>query len=259
MAMSLPFFLVAGLTQRQRATVALGPYLKKHSWRIIGLGLSGYYVASLLDFWALIHLPAGLARLILFTYPTLVLLLSALFLQRPISRMEMGALALSYAGVLLAFSDQLTGDWTDGYAWGILLSFGSALAYAVYLIGSGEYLPKLGTRTYTSLTMSIACIAILIHHAIVNRTGLFHYPTPVYWLTAGMALLATVIPSFMVAEGIRRLGASQSSIISSFGPISTILLAYLFLGERLGFWQWIGALLVIGGVWVISQQQRKRR
>ena len=128
------------------------------------------------------------------------------------------------------------------------LSFGSALSYALYLIGSGEYLPRLGTLRYTATTMTVACIAILLHHGIVHHWALFDFPAPVYYLCFGMAIIATVVPAFLVAEGIRRMGAGPTSMVSSIGPISTIMLAALILEEQFGAWQWAGAALVIGGV-----------
>ncbi|MCB0637166.1 MAG: DMT family transporter [Lewinella sp.] len=252
MAFSLPFFLVAAYWSKRKdgaERIRLGRRL----WSVlIGLGLTGYYLASLLDFWGLQYLPAGLARLILFVYPTLVLLLSAWWLRRPITRLEAGAVLLTYVGIVLAFATAVDVEWSPSFWWGVVLSFGSALAYAVYLIGSGQYLPKLGTLRFTSFVMTVACVAILLHHGLQYRWALFHFPGPVYRLSLGMALFATVIPSFMVGEGIRRIGAGQSAIISSFGPISTILLAYVFLDEVFGMLQWLGALLVIGGVLIIS-------
>lgn len=256
MLFALPFYLLALWWSRRRRGGAPEP-LSRRGWGIlILLGLSGYYLASLLDFWGLQYLPAGLARLILFVYPTLVLLLSGLLLGRRVSRQELAAVGLSYVGVVLAFSTSVELRGISGVGWGVLLAFGSALSYALYLIGSGEYLPRLGTLRFTAISMTVACTAILIHHGLYYRWELFHFPAPVYRLALGMALLATVLPSFLVGEGIRRIGAGESAIISSFGPISTILLAYLFLKEAFGPWQWAGASLVIGGVMFISLRRR---
>lgn len=258
MVFSLPFFLLAA-TYSQKQRQASDFQLNKRQWgQIIVLGLLGYYIASLFDFWSLQYLTASLGRLILFTYPTLVLLLSALFLKRRIGWGEAAAVLLSYLGIALAFSQSV--ELAQGaFFWrGVALSFGCALAFAIYLMGSGEFLPKMGTLRYNSLTMSIACFAIIIHHGIQHHWALFHFPTPVYWYCFGMAMLATVLPSFMVAEGIRRLGAGPASIISSVGPISTIMLASVFLGESFGLWQWLGAVLVISGVLLLSWWKGKK-
>lgn len=258
MAFSLPFFLIAAAySQRQRKSSDF--QLNQKQWaQIIVLGIMGYYIASLFDFWSLQYLTASLGRLILFTYPTLVLLLSAIFLRRRISWGEAAAVLLSYLGIALAFSQSVELAQGDFFWRGVALSFGSALAFAIYLMGSGEFLPKMGTLRYNSLTMSIACFAIIIHHGIQHHWALFDFPTPVYWYCFGMAMLATVLPSFMVAEGIRRLGAGPASIISSVGPISTIMLASVFLGESFGGWQWLGAVLVISGVLLLSWWKRKK-
>ncbi len=258
MAFSLPFFLLAAWYSNRKKS-ANDLQLTPRRWgHLIILGVMGYYVASLCDFWSLQYLTASLARLILFTYPTLVLLISAIFLGRKISWVEVGAVLLSYIGIALAFSQSLEISENDQFWRGVSLSFGSALAFAIYLIGSGEYLPKMGTLRYNSLTMSIACLAILIHHGIQYQWALFDFPAPVYWYCLGMAFAATVFPSFMVAEGIRRLGAGPASIISSIGPISTIMLAAVFLGETFGTWQWVGAVLVIGGVFLLSWWKRRQ-
>ncbi|MEL6970279.1 MAG: DMT family transporter [Bacteroidota bacterium] len=258
MAFSLPFFLLAawysGRTKEERQ-LELTP---KRWGHLVLLGVMGYYVASLFDFWSLQYLTASLARLILFTYPTLVLLISAALLGRRISWVEVGAVLISYIGIALAFSQSLEMSESEHFWRGVALSFGSALAFAIYLIGSGEYLPKMGTLRYNSLTMSIACLAILIHHGIQHQWALFDFPAPVYWYCLGMAFAATVFPSFMVAEGIRRLGAGPASIISSIGPISTIMLAAIFLGETFGAWQWVGAVFVIGGVFLLSWWKRRQ-
>jgi len=257
MAFSLPFFLLAAwysTRDKKRPAFEMTP---RHIVQLVLLGMMGYYLASLFDFWSLQYLTASMGRLVLFSYPTLVLILSALFFGKRISWVEVGAVLLSYVGIALAFWHSIELEQGEGFGIGILLSFGSALAFAIYLIGSGEYLPKLGTLRYNSLTMSIACIAILIHHGIQHHWALFDFAPQVYWYCLGMAFCATVFPSFMVAEGIRRLGAGPSAIISSIGPISTIVLASIFLGETFGGWQWLGAVLVIGGVFLLSWWKRR--
>ncbi|HMQ47695.1 MAG TPA: DMT family transporter [Saprospiraceae bacterium] len=259
MAFSLPFFLaVASYSRWQKQAADTFRPKRRHWLELIVLGLLGYYVASLCDFMSLQYLSASLGRLILFIYPTLVLLLTAVFLKRKVSRVEAAAVIISYIGIILAFSQSVEIRQVPDFWMGVLFSFTSALTFALYLIGSGEYLPRMGTLRYNSLTMSIACAAILLHHGIQYRWALFHFPMPVYGYALGMALVATVLPSFMVAEGIRRLGAGTAAIISSVGPISTILLASLILGETFGGWQWLGAVLVIGGVLLLSWWKQRR-
>lgn len=259
MAFALPFYLAAGWYNHRQNSTTDAALLPRQWAHIVVLGLLGYYAASLLDFWSLHYLTASLGRLILFTYPTMVLALSAIFLRRRVQWGEAGAVLLSYLGLALAFSQSVELAAGPSFWWGVLLSLGSALTYAIYLIGSGEYLPRLGILRYTSLTMGIACGAILIHHGIQHQWALFHFARPVYGYALGMALIATVLPSFLVAEGIRRLGAGPASIISSIAPISTIVMASFFLGEAFGPWQWVGAVLVMAGVALLSWWKRRGR
>lgn len=250
MAFSLPLFLLAAWWSGRTAGAVK---LSRRDWANIAFfGLCGYYLASLLDFWGLNYLSAGMERLILFVYPTLVLLLSAWWLRKPITRTQLGAVALTYAGIAVAFAEVARLDGSDEFWLGALLVFGSAFTYAVYLMGSGQLLPRLGTLRFNSYAMTAACLGVLTHHGIALQWRLWHFPMMVYVYAVLMALIATVLPSFMISDGIRRIGASNAAIIGSVGPISTILMAYVFLGESFGVGQWVGTVLVIGGVLVIS-------
>lgn len=263
MAFSLPIFLsIAWWSNRDTQNKDYKMQSKDWFYTLL-LGAMGYYLASLLDFLGLQYVTAGMERLILFTYPTLVVLISVLFLKKKILKIHYIALTLTYIGIGMAFFEYLQSDAhsifdvNNQFMFGAILIFGAALAYAVYLVGSGNLLPRLGTVRYNSLSMSAAGMAVLIHHAITNQLALFNFVPEVYYYGMAMALVSTVIPSFLIAEGIRIIGATNASIIGSVGPISTIILAYIFLGERLGWWQWGGTLLVIVGVLLISLQKGK--
>jgi len=256
MLFSFPFFLGLALwSSRNQSTDAYQLTLKDYR-NIFILGLLGYYVASLFDFLGLQYIDASLERIILYLYPTLVLIMSAIFFKKKIKPIHVLALLLTYIGVGFAFLDNLGMEEQKDLIKGGILVFTAAISYAIYLVGSGEILPKVGTVRYNSISMTVACLAVFLHNGIVNRIDIFNFPTPVYWLSIAMALAATVIPTFMIAEGIRVIGSSNASIIGSIGPISTIMLAYIFLGERLGPWQWIGTLFVIAGVLLITFQKR---
>lgn len=258
MLFSLPFFLlVAALSGRHKKKQGLS--LRPRDWRhILMLGVLGYYLASLLDFLGLQYITASLERLILFVYPTLVLLIGAVVYREPVSRRQLGALILTYLGITIAFSEGLSMNGGPNFILGAGMIFFGALAYAAYIVGSGRMLPRIGTLRFTSLAMTASAAAILIHHGIAYQWALFGFPPPVYGLAVLMALIATVIPSFMISEGIRNIGSGNASIIGSIGPISTIVLAYIFLGERLGWLQWAGTVLVIAGVLVITMQKRSK-
>jgi drug/metabolite transporter (DMT)-like permease len=220
--------------------------------------LIGFYLASFLDFLGLRYLSAGMERIILFLYPTLVLVLSALFLGKRIGRVQIGAVLLSYLGIAIAFlgADTEAADLAEFYRGAVLIFLG-ALAFAIYLMGTGELVPRLGTFRFTAYAMLAATAGVLIQEAIVNGFQLLDFHPMVYVYGAIMGILATVLPSFMITEGIRRVGSGNAAIISSVGPFSTIFLEYLLLGEYFGGWQWIGAILVVGGVLLISLTKRQ--
>ncbi|MEM9819657.1 MAG: DMT family transporter, partial [Bacteroidota bacterium] len=176
---------------------------------------------------------------------------SAVFFKKKVLSRQLMALFITYVGISIAFWDSLGDDSQVDVIRGGFLIFGAALSFAIYVVGSGELLKSVGTRIYNSLAMSSAAIAILLHHLVTNAWALSGFHPMVYCYALLIALIATVIPSFLVAEGIRLIGANNSGLIGSIGPISTIVLAYIFLGERLSLLQWLGTLLVIGGVLMI--------
>jgi drug/metabolite transporter (DMT)-like permease len=232
--------------------------LSRKEWGLVALyGILGYYLASLLDFLGLQYVTAGLERLILFVYPTLVLILSALFLGEKIKPVQYWAVLITYGGIALAFFESLRLGGEPNFVLGSILIFLCAVSFALYLIGSGQLLPYLGTWRYTSLAMTAASAAVLIHHGLFYRWDLFGFSWPVYRLAILMAVFATVLPSFLISEGIRIIGASNAAIIGSVGPISTIILAYIFLEERLSILQCVGTFIVIAGVLMITLRKRQ--
>lgn len=250
MAFSLPFFLVLALVKRSPPGAAR---LSRRDWlAVAGIGLLGYYLASFLDFLGLEYISAGLERLILFLYPTLVVAFSALFFGRPFGKKEIAALALGYAGIALAFQPHAVES--PEILLGAGLVFGSAVAYALYLIGSGACIAKLGATRFTAHGMTVACLACLLQYALTHPTAaLLTQPRPVYALSLAMAIFATVLPSLLMSLGIRRIGASRSAQISSVGPVATLLLAYWFLGEQLSPQQMLGSALVLLGVLAVGR------
>ncbi len=258
MLFSLPFFLVIAWNARQKAIAAQDPPLTRKDWlQIIGLGLLGYYLASLFDFLGLEYISAGLERLVLFTYPTLVVIISFLFMGKRITKLQVLALVLTYAGIAVAFMDHLLNDPASNFLMGGILVFISALVFALYLIGGSNIIPRFGTQRFTALALTAAGVAILLQHGITHQWRLFHYPTEVYGLALLMAIFSTVLPSFMVSEGLRVIGPSNTAIISSFSPIAIIVLARIFLGEHFGWLQWLGTAFVIGGVLLTTLKKKK--
>ena len=252
MGLSLPFFVVMGLVADARAVHRMDG--RDWLW-MFALGFSGYYLSSYLDFLGLRYITASLERLILFLYPTLVIVLSALFLAKPIGRRTLAALALCYCGIGLAVGHDLhvAGDARD-VAIGGALVFASALSYALYLMGNGQVVGRLGAMRVTAFATSIACVLCIGQFFVLRPVSALDLPWQVYALGAAMALLSTVAPVWLVSEAIRRLGAGPVSLMGTLGPVVTIFLGWLLLDEALGIFQLGGAALVIAGVLVMARR-----
>lgn len=251
MLFSLPFFLLVAIGRQPAATHAR---LTGRQWLVVtGLGLIGYYVASYLDFLGLQHISAGLERVILFSYPTFVVLFSALWLKRPLTRRTGWALLLSYGGLLLVFAEQVTFS-TPGLWLGSALVLASAVVFAVFTMGSGVMTPRIGSTRFTAYTMTVASIATLLHF-IAQKGWLWpELPLEVFALVALMAVFSTVLPSFMMNAGILRIGAGAASVVSTIGPILTLVLAYSVLGEAITAAQVAGTGLVLAGVYLMGKK-----
>lgn len=225
---------------------------------VLLLGLLGYYLASYFDFLGLQHVTAALERLLLFVHPTFVVLLAAVLFKRRITRRDVAAVGLSYLGIALVFgNDALTqpGNVVLGSAWVLL----SALFYAGYLLGSGRLVGRVGSMRFAAYAGLVSCAAVVVHYLAVtpDARALFAQAAPVYGLALLMAAVSTVLPIVLTSEGIRRIGASHASIISSIGPIATIFLGFAFLDEAITAIQLAGAALVMAGVLAISLQKAK--
>jgi drug/metabolite transporter (DMT)-like permease len=250
MAFSLPFFLIMGLWSGIRSADAA--LERRDWWVVLGLGLLGYYLASFLDFLGLQYISAGLERLVLFLYPTLVILLSALFFRRRIRPVEIAALILSYAGIVLVVSDPVAGGANRDLALGVALVFGSTLAYALYLVGSGQAIVRFGPARFTAWAMGFACLACMAQFALSHPPAALVLPWEVYGLSLAMAVFSTVLPALWMAQGIRRIGASRASLVGGIGPVATLFLAYRFLGETVSAVQIAGSLLVVLGIVLVG-------
>lgn len=259
MLFSLPIFLIIAVIHSYKNPMEekVG---NKIIFQIIILGIVGYYMASFFDFQGLKYISASLERLILFVYPTIVVILSAIFLKKKITRQQVFAILLTYFGMVVIFSNflmDISKNTNEAIFQGGILIFLSALTYAIYLIGSGQILPKIGTVRFTTYAMLVSCICVIIHYLVTqkNYEVVFDLPFQVYALSLAMAIFATVIPSYLISESIRRIGASKVSLLGSLGPVSTIGLSMIFLGESLTINQFIGAFFVIGGVILISKKK----
>ncbi|MDA8329384.1 MAG: DMT family transporter [Betaproteobacteria bacterium] len=252
MAFSLPAFI--GFAFFSHNKPAQQPLNRHDLLLICGLGLVGYYLSSLLDFMGLHYLSAGLERLILFLYPTLTVLLSAVLLKHAITRKHVMALLLSYSGIALALLQETSHGGPDLWL-GAGLVFASTLSYSVYLTGAGHAIARIGSVRFTALSMMVASAATLLQFGLTHPFSKLILPMHVYALAMGMALFSTVLPVFALSAAIRLIQPGRAALIGSIGPISTIFMAYFILNEAITVAQLAGSALVLAGVWLIGRDR----
>ncbi|MEO8058845.1 MAG: DMT family transporter [Burkholderiales bacterium] len=228
------------------------PLTNRDKLAVLGLGFTGYYLASFLDFAGLAYISAGLERLILYLNPTLVLLMGLLLFKRRVTQRQLIALAVSYCGVLLVFGVEVT--LAGGHvALGAALVFGSALSYAVYLVYSGEEVKRLGALRLTGLATTVACVLCIAQFVLLRPMSALNVAPEVIWLSVLNATVCTFAPVLMVMMAIERIGAAVAAQTGMIGPISTILMGVLILGEPFTVWAAAGTLLVLAGIWLLAK------
>jgi drug/metabolite transporter (DMT)-like permease len=250
MLYSLPLFLLMGLAATRRA----GAPISAADWRALALlGVLGYYMASYLDFLGLQYISASLERVILFTYPTMVILLTAWRERISPTRSTWVALLLCYAGVALVVTHDLRSGGR-GIVIGSALVFASAVSYAFYLLRAGPLLVRLGPARVAAWGTTIACLLALTQFVLLRPIStLIAQPWQVQVLGLAMAVFSTVLPVWFVTVAMRQLGVGPTAMIGSLGPVITLVLAWLLLGESLGALQILGAALVVYGVRIVAK------
>ena len=250
MIIALPFYLgtIVWLGRREQNV-----RLTMREWLAIsGLGILSYYISSMLDFMGLQYVTAGVERLILYTYPTMVLVFSALLFKQKVTRTQIFALVITYTGVILAFvAEKGLGVQRDLIKGGLLI-FTCAITYSVYVVYTGQYARKVGSAKFTSYAVIAATVPAIIQSWWCEGLDLFHFSGEVYWLGIWLGVVATVVPTFLIVEGIRVIGANNSGIVGFVGPVSTIVLANIFLGEAITPLQLVGTVVVLGGVFLLT-------
>jgi drug/metabolite transporter (DMT)-like permease len=248
MLFALPMFLALAVWSGRGK-----PALTRRDVRaIVGLGFSGYYAASMLDFAGLQHISASLERLILYLGPTIVMALSVWWFKRHVSGRQWLAAAISYSGALVVFAHELSVQGSH-VAWGALLVFGSAVSYSVYLLASGEVVPRLGSLRLTGLASSVACVLCLAHFALTRPLSAALVSEPVLWLSLLNAVACTFAPVLMVMMAIERIGSALTAQIGMIGPLSTITMGVWLLGEPFTPLLLVGTGLVMVGVWLLTR------
>jgi drug/metabolite transporter (DMT)-like permease len=251
MVFALPFYVgVALLVSGKKSNVRL----TRSQWvGVIIIGLLGYYVSSLLDFMGLQYVSAGLERLILFLYPSFVVFINAVFFKQRITGIQKWALLLTYLGIAIAYVGELTVDTSrQGFYLGSFLVFLCAVTYSIYIAGSGKLIPVVGANKFTAYAMLAATAGIFIHFAIAGQGDVLGAGRALWGYGLGLAILSTVLPSFLISQGLKRIGANNVAIISGIGPISTIAQAHFFLHEPIFLAQIGGTVLVVVGVLLLS-------
>lgn len=257
MLFALPFFVVIGLIKFRSSSTDVTSLIVQHKWKLLFLGLLGYYIASYFDLQGLELIDASLERMILFLYPTVVIILSLIIYKVPIKLSQAIAIGVGYFGMYLVFMGNIQINDSEAVVHGSLLVLISTFTYSLYLVGTGSLSKQMGSVVYNSITMTVAACAIIIHNAIVHGFNLFDFTMPVYLYALCISVMCTVLPSYLIVEGIRIIGANQSSIIGFIGPVSTIVLAVLILGEKITLTQALGSLVIfLAVVFIILVKQK---
>jgi drug/metabolite transporter (DMT)-like permease len=255
MLFSLPFFVAAAILSSSDKT---NVRLTGQQWlTVIVLGLFGYYLSSFFDFVGLQYISAGLERLILFLYPSFAVLINTFFFKQKINRIQIAALALTYLGIVIAYLGEMKFEsGNPNFVLGSLLIFLCAITYSIYIAGSGRIIPVVGGTKFTAYAMLASTTGIFIHYLLRGDFRQLDGGTDFWVYGMMLALLATVIPAFMISNGMKRIGSNNVAIISSIGPVSTILQAHFILGERIIAAQVFGTALVIGGILLTAWKKK---
>ncbi|GAA5067196.1 DMT family transporter [Lysobacter panacisoli] len=251
MLLSLPLFVALGVRESLRPGHAR--ITRRDFGRILVLGVLGYYLSSLFDFWGLEYVPVSLERLILFLNPTFVLLIGVFAFKRKVARREWVALAVSYAGVAFVFVENLRVQG-DHVLFGSALVLLAALSYALYLSMSGQLISRIGSLRLVALAMCVSTAATLLHYVIArDPTRLLHLSPEVYGLAAINAVFCTFLPVTFTMGAVARLGAGTAAQLSVLGPVSLVFLGAWLLGEAITPIQLIGTAVVLGGVLLLTR------
>jgi drug/metabolite transporter (DMT)-like permease len=257
MICSLPFYLVVAFYKNGQQKNKL---LTIKQWLyLLVLGLLGYYISSFLDFVGLQYISAGLERLVLFLYPSITVLITTFVFKQKISGIQKLALLLTYTGIAIAFYGELRIDTGNpNFYLGSALIFLCAITYGFFIAGSGQLIPQIGATKFTAYAMTIASLGVLTHYFIRGDFSVIALGNTKFWMYGILlAVVATVIPTFLISAGLKKMGANNVAIISSIGPVSTVIQAHYILGEQIFTGQIIGTVLVIAGVLMIGWKRKE--
>jgi drug/metabolite transporter (DMT)-like permease len=248
MLFALPFFAV--LYWAGARSEGAQPVSRRDLGILAALGFLGYYLASFLDFWGLQYISAALERLILFTYPAWILLFSACFLGQPLRARHLTALTLSALGLAVSFAADVRDSVDLWKGSGLVLA--SSVVYAMFLIGSGRIVGRVGALRFSALAVAFSSFFVFAHFLVTHPPTALQQPPRILWLCFLLGLVATALPIWWTLEAIRRIGPGRVGIIGTVGPVATIFLGHWTVGEPFTILQLLGAALVLAGVTIVS-------
>lgn len=212
-------------------------------------GLLGLYGAALADFYGLVYIDASIERVVLYTYPAIVVVWARLFFKERLGKRKIFSIGLTYLGLILVLK-LTSGIPASNLIGGALVLF-SAVVYSLsYILTEvlGRRISGVKISAYTTTAAGFAFIGTWHGKAVPHGIEAWS-------LLVLLATLSTFIPVLTLALGIKRIGASRSALVSFVGPVSTAILSYLILGERMDYVQIAGMGLVLAGVLIISLER----
>lgn len=256
MGYALPLFIWLWVRATRQAKLAGKPGLTRRDWFLIGgLGMTGYYLAGVLDIVGLQYVSTGMERLILYVHPSLVLLFGWLFFGKRVGGNVFLAMAIGYAGLMLAFGEEARFTHGDHALLGSLLVFGSAICYAFFLLFSGRHVQRLGHERIFIGGMAISTMAVFLQAALMVPGDLWFASAKVHGLALVVAVMCTVVPTMLLGVAMQRLGSERTAVLGMVGPVFTLFLGHFTLREPLTWLNASGlALTLVSGALLVRNR-----
>jgi len=254
MAAALPFFAAVSV-------YLLWKYPEKRpskeEWSaIIMLGLVGYYLSSLLDFNGIQYLSAGLERLLLYLYPTFLVLIRSVATKTFPTKRELIALGLAYAGTAFVYCEEQL-QYDTQVLKGAVLVTGAAFTFAIYLYFSHRYIRRFGSPLFASVSTMVSCIAILMHGTAGGAMDVSYLSPSVIVSCLALGVFCTVIPTFGMHRAIALIGSDKVGILGTTGLLAPFVLGAFVFDEKITLVKLLGAGLILVSVIVLSETKAK--
>lgn len=239
---------------------AVGPrtLLRPPPRAALGAAIAGglcYYLGATLDFRALTMIDASLERVLLFSYPSMVVVLYAWIYREWPGLRVLSALLVTYTGIVMVVTG-LDASVLRGNAAGGSLVLACALTSALYYLASDRWTGAIGSVAFTFYALTAATVCLGLHRLLAGGATASVWNARALWLLLALVLVATVVPMLAMAEGVRRLGAPRASVVATVGPPTTIVLGGWLLDERLRTAQWVGVALIVAGILALELAKR---